>query len=112
MSKRSNRSPGEGSIYLTKDGRYLGSIHVTDPRTGQDITTVDALADYVGQFTESAPGWTAAVTESKGYGDHRRVFVAFRDNGEARQPGTYYAHLRDGRIATLVGFAGAGGPAA
>ena len=80
-----------------------------DPRTGQDITTLDALSDYVGQFTASAPGWTAAVVQSDGHGDHRRAVVAFRDAGEARQHGTYVAHLTEGRIDRLVGFVGAGG---
>ena len=83
-----------------------------DPRTGQDITTLETLIAYVGQFTDSAPGWTARVVQSDGHGDHRRVVVAFLDNGEARQHGTYAARLTDGRIASLVGFVGAGGPSA
>ena len=80
-----------------------------DPRTGQDITTLDALAGYVGQFTDSAAGWTARVVQSDGYGDHRRAVVAFLDNGEVRQHGTYCLHLTDDRIDRLVGFVGAGG---
>ena len=31
------RSPGEGSVYVTKDGRHRASLLVTDPRTGAEV---------------------------------------------------------------------------
>ena len=103
---------GEADAARRRDliaGAMASDFAYADPRTGQDITTLDALADYVGQFTDSAPGWTARVVQSDGHGNHRRAVVAFLDNGEARQHGTYAARLTDGRIASLVGFVGAGG---
>jgi len=80
-----------------------------DPRTGADITTLDGLDVYVGQFTANAPGWTAKVVQSDGHGDHQRTIVAFCENGEARQHGIYVAGLQNGKIARLVGFVGAEG---
>ena len=90
-------------------GAMASDFIYADPRTGQDITTLDALSDYIGQFTASAPGWTASIVQSDGHGDHRRAVVAFLDKNEPRQYGTYVARLTDRRIASLVGFVGAGG---
>ena len=90
-------------------GAMADDFLYADPRTGQDLTTLDALADYVGLFTDSAAGWTARVVQSDGHGTHRRAVVAFLEEGTPRQHGTYVARLTDGRIASLVGFVGAGG---
>jgi hypothetical protein len=80
-----------------------------DPRTDADITPLDGLDNYVGQFTTNAPGLTASVFQTDGHGDHLRAVVAFCENGTPRQHGTYVSTLQDGRIARLVGFVGAGG---
>ena len=90
-------------------GAMAADFAYADPRTVRDITTLDALAEYVGQFTDSAPGWTARVVQSDGHGNHRRAIVAFGDGQGTRQHGSYYARLHEDRIAALIGFKGAGG---
>ncbi|MFZ3580892.1 molecular chaperone GroEL [Loktanella sp. DJP18] len=103
---------GEGDATRRRDliaGAMADDFIYADPRTGQDVTTLDALADYVGEFTATAVGWTATVVQSDGHGDHHRAVIAFLEDGEARQHGTYYAHMTEGQIAALIGFVGAGG---
>ncbi len=81
-----------------------------DPRSGGNLTTLDAVCEYVAAFTDNAPGWTASVVQSDSHDGYARAVVAFIDSGEARQHGTYFAELNDaGRLTQLIGFVGAGG---
>ena len=81
-----------------------------DPRSDGAITSLDALTAYVGQFTDTAPCWTATVVQSDTHSGFSRALVAFLENGEARQHGTYFArHDATGQLTQLVGFVGAGG---
>ena len=83
----------------------------SDPRSGARITDLDALTDYVSQFSANAPGWTASVAASDAANGFTRALVAFGgmgpDGSEMIQHGTYFAELDgDGRIVTLAGFVG------
>ena len=85
-----------------------------DPRVPGPITSLDALADYVGQFSANAPGWSARAVKTDVLHGHARVLVAFGgkgpDGSEMVQHGTYFAEMAGDRIARLVGFVGTGAP--
>lgn len=81
-----------------------------DPRSDGAITSLEALTAYVGQFTDMAPGWTATVLQTDTHSGFSRTLVAFLENGEVRQHGTYFVrHDAAGKLTQLVGFVGAGG---
>lgn len=83
----------------------------SDPRSEGRLTSLPQLADYVGQFSANAPGWTARVVASDAVNGYARAAVRFSGSGpdgaEASQHGTYFADFDgDGRIAMLAGFRG------
>lgn len=86
-------------------------ISYADPRTPDPITDAQALIDYVGMYSQFAPGATAealAFGETAGY---TRVTVAFRMADGGEQLGQYFIELDDqSRIASAIGFAGLGAP--
>jgi len=87
-------------------------IQYDDPRTPETITSTQALSDYVGMFSENAPGWVAEVVSSSSTAGMTRVNVAFRGQGpdgtEMTQPGQYFAEFKGDLICRMVGFAGTG----
>ena len=93
---------------VTADIRY------DDPRTPATVTGIDALSDYVGQFSANAPGWSAKVLGSDRTAGMTRATVAFGgkgpDGNEMTQLGQYFVELDEGRIARMVGFVGNGAP--
>lgn len=83
----------------------------SDPRSGGRLTSVDALSDYVGNFSASAPGWTATVENTDGINGFIRALVLFSgagpDGAQMGQHGTYFAEADpNGRITRLAGFVG------
>ncbi|MEM7217933.1 MAG: nuclear transport factor 2 family protein [Pseudomonadota bacterium] len=85
-----------------------------DPRTPNALRGTAAIADYVGEFAASAPGWSATVVRSDSNAAVTRVTVAFRgpgpDGNEQTQFGQYFVELEADRIARMVGFVGTGVP--
>lgn len=88
------------------------NIHYNDPRTTDTIKGIEALNDYVGMFSENAPGWSARVTKSDTTGDITRATVAFSgkgpDGAEKVQLGQYFIEIDSGLISRMVGFVGTG----
>jgi hypothetical protein len=85
----------------------------SDPRSGGRLTTRDAVADYVGQFSANAPGWTATVEKADEINGFARAIVAFGgagpDGSQMVQHGTYFADSdATGKLTLLVGFVGTG----
>lgn len=83
----------------------------SDPRSGGRLSGVDAISDYVGQFSANAPGWAASVDKADEVNDYIRATVAFGgkgpDGSDLVQHGTYFADTNDdGRLTMLAGFVG------
>ena len=67
-------------------GAVSDNIFYADPKTPDGITGIDAVNDYVGMFSASAPGWSASVTKSDSIGNVTRVTVAFSGPGPDGRP--------------------------
>lgn len=83
----------------------------SDPRSGARLTGLDTVADYVGQFSANAPGWTATVETSAEVNGYLRATVAFGGKGpdgtDMVQHGTYFGEAdADGKLSMLAGFVG------
>ena len=86
-------------------------IFYADPRTPAPLTTPEAVAHYVGQFSKSAPGWPVEAVHLSTTLSFVRATVRF-GAGDQAQWGQYTADLGDsGRITRLIGFVGTGAPA-
>ncbi|KPA21714.1 hypothetical protein shim_24210 [Shimia sp. SK013] len=87
------------------------SISYADPRTPDPITDIQAVIDYVGMYSQFAPGATAEVVAQSETAAQHRATVAFRMADGTEQLGQYYIDLDDqSRISRAVGFAGIGAP--
>ena len=92
-------------------GAMAEGFAYADPRTAAPITDIDALAEYVGQFTANAPGWSASVLRTDTTAGFSRSLVGFGDAGGVKQHGQYFSKGDgDGRLKRLIGFAGIGAP--
>ena len=85
----------------------------SDPRSGGRLDGLDAVADYVGNFSANAPGWTATVESTAEVNGYVRATVAFGgmgpDGSQMVQHGTYFADTdAEGRLTLLAGFVGTG----
>ncbi|MGR3485344.1 MAG: nuclear transport factor 2 family protein [Paracoccaceae bacterium] len=81
-----------------------------DPRSGGDLTTLDALDAYVARFGAQAPGWSATVTDRHGNARDVEAQVDFSgpdgQGGTMTQRGRYAVTLdTSGRIARMTGTA-------
>ena len=85
-------------------------VSYADPRTDAPLIGADALSDYVGMFTQAAPGATANVVKSDTIQGMTRATVAFRMPNGMEQHGQYFVEPSDGPITRMVGFVGTGGP--
>ncbi len=85
-------------------------VTYTDPRTEAPITGPEALSEYVGMFTQMAPGASASVVNTDTTGGSARVTVAFRMADGKEQLGQYFIEPALGRVARMTGFAGMGAP--
>ena len=87
-------------------------IEYHDPRTPETVKGSDALSNYVGMFSEHAPGWTAKVLKSDTVAGMTRATVAFGgvgpDGKEMVQLGQYFVEMKGDLIARMVGFVGTG----
>lgn len=92
------------------DGSLGGSIFYADPRTESPLTTHAAVKDYVGQFSNMAPGMPVSVVNLTKTLTFARAAVQF-GTGDKSQLGQYIADLdENGKIIRLVGFVGMGAP--
>jgi len=86
------------------------TIIYADPRTEEPLTDATAVKQYVGMFSQIAPGMPVNVVHSSTTLNVERVTVLFGE-GERSQTGQYVADLDGvGKIVRLVGFAGMGTP--
>ena len=85
-------------------------IVYADPRSPSPITGAAALADYVGMFSQAAPGARAVVVKSDVTGEMARVTVAFRMADGMEQLGQYFIEPATGPILRMTGFVGTGAP--
>lgn len=91
-------------------GALGASILYADPRTDAPLTTADAVASYVGQFSKMASGMPVTVAATSTTLTYTRATVQF-GAGDQSQWGQYTADLDgDGKITRLVGFVGLGAP--
>ena len=82
-----------------------------DPRTQDPIHDGDALAAYVGMFSQYAPGATAQVVNLANIGDAFRATVEFAMPDGKKQLGQYFGDTDEtGRITRMTGFVGLGEP--
>lgn len=87
------------------------TMSYADPRAPDPISDPQALIDYVGMYSQFAPGASAQVVASSETAGLARVTVAFRMADGAEQLGQYFIELDDqSRIARAIGFAGLGAP--
>ena len=88
------------------------SVAYDDPRTTDTVNGIEALNDYVGMFSASAPGWSAKVIKSDTVAGFTRVTVAFGgmgpDGSEQVQHGQYFVEKDGEHISRMVGFVGTG----
>lgn len=82
-----------------------------DPMTEAPLTGPDAIAAYVGKFTEMAPGATASVVDAQDRHGTTRATVEFRMADGKAQHGQYFVEYEAGKIARMIGFVGTGAPA-
>ena len=89
-----------------------GSSVYADPRAPEGMTGVDAITDYVSQFSANAPGWTARVVGADETNGLIRATVAFGGQGpdgkEMVQNGQYFCRVEGDRIIEMTGFVGTG----
>lgn len=88
------------------------NVQYDDPRTPETVNGIDALSEYVGMFTASAPGWSAKVIASDTTAGMTRATVAFGgmgpDGKEMVQHGQYFVEMDGDLISRMVGFVGTG----
>ena len=88
------------------------NIQYSDPRTQEPISTIDALSDYVGEFSANAPGWSARVVTQDTITGTTRATIAFGgpgpDGKDVEQLGQYFVEFEGEQITRMVGFAGTG----
>ncbi|NVK24957.1 MAG: hypothetical protein HWE10_08515 [Gammaproteobacteria bacterium] len=89
-------------------------ICYSDPRTPEALSGINALNEYVGMFSNNAPGWSASVVKNNASNGMNLVTVAFSGNGPdgkmQTQYGQYFIEMEGELIARMVGFVGTGEP--
>lgn len=92
------------------DGALGGTIAYADPRTEAVLTDAAAVKNYVGMFSQMAPGMPVSVANISTTLNFARATVQF-GAGDQCQWGQYTADLDDaGKITRLIGFVGMGAP--
>lgn len=86
-------------------------LYYVDPRVTDPITTLDALIDYIGMYSQFAPGATAKVVQLSRTAGHTRASVAFGMPEADPQLGQYFFEFDDeSRVTRMIGFVGLGEP--
>ncbi|MEM7079788.1 MAG: nuclear transport factor 2 family protein [Pseudomonadota bacterium] len=90
-------------------------VEYADPNAPAPIHGAHALAEYVGMFSASAPGWSARVLVCDTIAETTRATVAFGgpgpDGSDQQQLGQYFVEFRGEQISRMIGFVGIGAPA-
>lgn len=85
-------------------------VTYSDPRSDGRLSGTGAVAAYVSQFSEGAPGWTATVDALDEVNGFLRAVVAFGgkgpDGSDMTQHGTYFCQVDNDRLTTIAGFKG------
>ncbi|WP_154222131.1 hypothetical protein [Marinicella rhabdoformis] len=102
-----------GELRLAKiKSAVTESVQYDDPRTPETVNGVAALNNYVGMFSENAPGWSAKVIKSDTIAVVTRVTVAFSGKGpdgyDQVQLGQYFVEKDGDLVSRMVGFVGTG----
>lgn len=85
------------------------SVRYADPRTDDPLEGVAAVAAYVAQFAQMAPGAVAQVIDADTRDGLTRATVEFTMPGGMSQMGQYMIETdAEGRLTRLVGFKGVG----
>jgi hypothetical protein len=103
MAEPSERSAAIKSALAT-------SATYADPRTEAPLEGPQAVSDYVGMFTQMAPGASANVVKTDTIQNAARVTVAFRMADGKEQLGQYFVEPATGPITRMIGFVGTGTP--
>ena len=85
-------------------------VTYADPRTEAPLSGPNAISEYVGMFTQMAPGAVAEVVKSDTIHGATRATVAFRMADGKEQFGQYFVEPAEGKLTRLVGFVGTGAP--
>ncbi|PUB16364.1 nuclear transport factor 2 family protein [Yoonia sediminilitoris] len=90
---------------VTSDASYA------DPRTDAPLSGPEAIAAYVGMFSQAAPGAVAEVVHTDTRDGVTRATIAFKMPNGMEQMGQYFIeHDAVGLICRMVGFVGTGTP--
>jgi len=92
------------------DAAITPDFYYVDPSCSEPIRGRDDYLAHIAQFGEIMPGASAAVVAVSAHNGHARVTVDFVKDGNRMMRGQYFAGLRDGKIAGLIGFPGTGEP--
>lgn len=88
------------------------TIQYDDPRTPDTLNGIAALSEYVGMFSENAPGWSANVLKTDTTAGMSRTTIAFGgkgpDGNDMVQHGQYFVETDGNLITRMVGFVGTG----
>ncbi|SHI99472.1 hypothetical protein SAMN05444000_104127 [Shimia gijangensis] len=86
-------------------------VSYADPRTSGIIPSVDELVEYVGMYTQMAPGATARLAGLSETQNSFRATVEFRLADGRTQLGQYFIETDDqSHLCRMVGFVGLGEP--
>ena len=94
----------------TTIGKVLAeNVRYVDPRTEAPLTSSSAIAAYVSQFTQMAPGSVAEAIDVSSRDGIIRATVAFRMPNGMEQIGQYFIEQNAaGKLTRFVGFVGTG----
>lgn len=100
-----------GSRTATIRGALSETATYSDPRSDGRLIGVEAISEYVGQFSANAPGWSAVVDSVDEVNGYAKAIVSFGgpgpDGEHMAQLGTYFAEVDEtGAITALAGFVG------
>lgn len=103
--------PEDATRLATLSSALAPTAHYVDPRTETALCGPQAICDYVGQFTQAAPGASANVVASQTQSGMTRATIAFRMADGMEQMGQYFIEFdADEKIARMTGFVGTGAP--
>ncbi len=107
-----SETDADARLSMIRDACSSEAVY-SDPRSGTTLTSLSDIADYVGNFSVNAPGWTAKVVSFDNVNGFGRAIIAFGgkgpDGSEMVQNGTYFLQSDDnGKLTLLAGFVGTG----
>ncbi len=92
------------------DAAITSDFYYADPNSSGPINGREGYLTYIAQFGEMMPGASAKVVAVSNHNGHARATVDFMKDGNQMMRGQYFADLKDGKVARLIGFPGMGEP--